>query len=351
MLQVSAGMDMNESSVLDLDEEDAAMLYIEKVGHGIVVPTICFLGMALNLFTLCVLFSRSLSESSYSYLSGLAVADFLSLLLFGINGIGRGYYKGIYGWAVFEAYIYFPCGLISTNASVLQTVTVSVERFVFLYRPLQAKRWCNRSRARYIMAALWLASVLVNIPRFFVFKIGDDGPLGYMLGYTPFGKSAFYSALSWIYFFVVSVATAVLLIIFNILLIRGIHVTNARRRTMQSAMSQHQRQDENRLTRTLVTVIFIFLVGELPSAMLSRSVVVGILGHGRRDILSTRGYRVAVLIATVLVVLQHASNFVVYCVCNKRFWAVFKRKFCPCIGKSSTTANLDSYTNIAMSTH
>ena len=326
---------------------DEQMQYIEQVGHGIVVPTICFIGMGLNVFNFFVLFSPKLPESSYSYLAGLAIADFLSLFLFGINGIGRGYYKGIYGWSVFEAFIYFPCGLISTNASVFLTLTVSIERFIFLYKPLQAKRWCNRSQARIIMTTIWLVCVFVNIPRFFVFTIGEDGHLGY----TVFGKSSAYNILSWVYFFVVSVATAFMLIVFNILLIRGIHVTNARRRTMSvhSAMSQHQRQEENRLTRTLISVIFLFLVGELPSAMLSRSVVVGILGHGSKEILKTHWYRVAVLVATILVVLQHASNFIIYCVCNKRFWAAFKHKFCPCMAKI-TNGVLDSYTNIALST-
>jgi hypothetical protein len=342
---IMAGVGGNLSSEA-VPLHDEQMEYMEKVGHGIVVPAICFIGMGLNIFNFIVLFSPKLPESSYSYLAGLAIADFLSLFLFGINGIGRGYHKGDYGWSVFEAFVYFPCGLITTNASVLLTLTVSIERFIFLYKPLQAKRWCNRSRARIIMAALWAVCVVVNIPRFFVFKIDETG-----LGYTVFGKSTPYNVLSWVYFFVVSVATALMLIVFNILLIRGIHVTNARRRTMSvhSAMSQHQRQEENRLTRTLISVIFLFLVGEIPSAMLSRSVVVGILGQGSREILQTHWYRSAVLVATILVVLQHASNFIIYCVCNKRFWAAFKHKFCPCMAKL-THGMLDSYTNIALST-
>ena len=81
---------------------------------------------------------------------------------------------------------------------------------------------------------------------------------------------------------------------------------------------KQREQDEARLTRTLIVLVCVFILGETPSAFTSRSMVVALLG-GDQSILQSGGYRVAVLVSTLLVVAQHSINFVVYCVFNRRF--------------------------------
>ena len=284
-------------------------------------------GMVLNVITILVLMSKRLKESSYTYLTSLAVADFLSLLLFGINSIGRGHFPHVFTWEMFETFVYFPMALITTNASVFMIVSVTIERFVFLYRPMKAKWWCTQCKARRLVTVLWIVSVIMNIPRFFVFKVTADGKLGY----TTFGKSTVYTAISWIYFLVFALGCGLILIVFNILLIRGIHATNEKRRQLQCSQSNEQeKSEENRLTRTLISVIFLYLVGELPSNIFSRLVFSAILGEGNQDVMKNLWYEFCLCIATIFVVLQHSLNFVFYCVFNKRFYNILKKRcqFC-----------------------
>lgn len=307
--------------------------YMEKGGYGIIVPSVSFVGIFFNILNLVVLRSRKLKESTYTYLTGLAIADGLSLVFFGVNSIGRGHYPDSYRWRVFEVYLYWPIGTITTVASVMLTVTVTVERFIFIYRPYRARTWCVPRVAQRVTLVVFALCAVCNIPRFFVFAIN---PTSFALEYTSFAQTPFYIAYSWMHFLVISVGSALLLIVFNILLLLGIHRTHRRRHYMisrHSAAAARERKDETRLTKTLVAVIFLFIVGEIPSALCSRSIVVGIIGSGDTTILQSFGYKVAVLVSTILVVNQHSLNFVIYCVFNRKFWAVFKRKLCPCIAK------------------
>lgn len=75
----------------------------ERIGHSAIVPAISVIGILLNGFTVYVLLSsRQFRHSSYVYLNGLAIADLLSLILFAVNGFGRGLYPANVHWRVFE---------------------------------------------------------------------------------------------------------------------------------------------------------------------------------------------------------------------------------------------------------
>lgn len=306
----------------------SAVCAAERAGYAVAIPAVCCVGILLNVVNLTILLTNRFPESSYSYLSALAVADLLSLLCFGVNGVGRGFYDGHRGWRAFEVYAYFPLGSSSTTASVFLTVTVTVERYAFIYHPLRSKAWCNRAVARRVVAAVALGSVAVNIPRFFAMRVGGSG----QLEFTRFGLSAYYSSIVWIYFSVISVGSCVCLVVFNTLLIIGIHRTHRKRRALvgggggSAASANNKSRDEMTLTRTLIIVVCVFMVGELPSSFTSRSFFVALVGRKDHELLFAPGYRVAVLVSTGLVVAQHSLNFVVYCVFNRRFCAVVRHR-------------------------
>lgn len=313
----------------------ASLCAAEIAGYGIVVTTIAFVGVFLNTFNLIVLSTKRFPESSYTYLAGLAVADSLSLFFFAVNGIGRGFYPNHLAWRAFEVYVYFPCCTTTTTASILLTVTVTIERYAFIYHPLAAKTWCHQKTARKVVFVVWAVSVVINIPRFFVHAVGDQGELKF----TSFGNSQSFAYLSWIYIFLLSLTTALILVVFNILLIIGVRRTNAKRRALcaggggdvSGAYGARQHREETTLTRTLIIVVCVFIAGELPSSFTSRSLFLALIGRSDKSLLLTTGYRVAVLISTILVVVQHSMNFVVYCVFNRRFCDVLRRHYIPVI--------------------
>ena len=308
-----------------LKPEAARLCQIDYIGHGFIIVIIAAVGMVMNALNLVVLRSPRLPESCYVYLRGLALADLLSLFFFGTNSIGRGHYPSSYGWNVYDIYVYFPLCSVTAMASVILTMAVSVERYIYIYKPHQAKVWCQPRKARKVVLIIGAAAILINIPRFFIFKMGDDGTLSY----TEFGMSMYYKIISWTYFVLVSLGGCIVLIVLNILLIRGIHKSNTRRRCL-TGKKAHKAHQERRLTLTLISIICVFIIGELPSSFVSRLLLVPMAGT---EILKTLGYKIAANIATALVVLQHSLNFVMYCVFNRNFWVVFKETLCGCFYK------------------
>lgn len=315
-----------------------ALCVAETTGYAVVIPTICCIGVLLNILNLVILSTNRFPESSYSYLTALAVADLLSLSFFAASGIGRGHYGYDPRWNAFEAYVYFPLGSGATAASILLTVTVTVERYAFIYHPMRSKAWCNRTTARKVVAAVVGVSVALNVPRFFAMRVGDKG----RWEFTAFGRSEYYSLYAvWVNFGLVSVGSCLCLVVFNTLLVVGIHRTNRKRKSLVGSAGaaaaaakngNKNQQEDATLTRTLVMVVCVFVAGELPSSLTSRSLFVALVGGGGRgDLLDATSYRIAVLVSTALVVAQHSLNFVVYCVFNRRFYAVLRMRFLPLI--------------------
>lgn len=64
---------------------------ISKLFYVYLNPTVCIIGILFNCFNLTVLTSPRLKESPFTYLTGLACADLLTLLFTLLSSITRSY--------------------------------------------------------------------------------------------------------------------------------------------------------------------------------------------------------------------------------------------------------------------
>ena len=150
---------------------------------------------------------------------------------------------------------------------------------------------------------------------------------------STYGQSVFYLVLSWLYFITLVLGTSAALIVINGLLIRGLRRLSNRRSSMVSqARNGRLRRDDLHLTWMLVVIVFVFLIGEIPSACVSELLVVDIFSNGNKKVMEMPEYRVASLVAYALVVSQHSMNFVVYCLMNKKFASALKSLLCFMLG-------------------
>lgn len=122
-------------------------------------------GAAGNALTcLVILRHRAMRTPTNYYLFSLAVSDLLVLLL----GLPLELYEmqHSYPFQLGAGGCYFRTLLFETVclASVLNVTALSVERFVAVMRPLQAKALVTRAHARRVIGALWAASVLCSLP-------------------------------------------------------------------------------------------------------------------------------------------------------------------------------------------
>lgn len=180
---------MTSTALIASNITSSSLQQHEFVGYGILIPCISIIGILFNVAILIIFNSkRNFPESTYVYLFDLALSDLLTLFFFATNCFGRAYFPDSYDWSVYEVYFYFPFGSMVSNASIFLTVTVTVERYIFIYHPLHSKLYCTPNIAGTVTKCIWIFSFLFNIPRFFVMLPEQEG----QLAFTTFGTSLSY---------------------------------------------------------------------------------------------------------------------------------------------------------------
>ena len=113
---------------------------VTQYGYAYVVSSICGFGILCNIINLTVLLNKRLKESPYTYLTGLATFDILTLLftlsitftrsqsLF-FNQVEDIYRE--YILAKLEKLFFLPCANLFSPMSVLITVALTLERYLF----------------------------------------------------------------------------------------------------------------------------------------------------------------------------------------------------------------------------
>lgn len=166
--------------------DDEYNLLFEFVAYGVLLNVIGVFGILGNVISMIIL-SRPQMKSSINYLLiGLARCDTVliitSILLFGLPVIYPAtnhlfvYYFKVYPLI---APVVYPIAMISQTVSVYLTLTVTLERFVAVCHPLQARSLCTYGRARAYVVVIIVFSVLYNITRFWEVRVHKCMHTGY----------------------------------------------------------------------------------------------------------------------------------------------------------------------------
>ncbi|XP_075066205.1 neuromedin-U receptor 2 [Mixophyes fleayi] len=147
----------------------------------LVYAVIFLVGVSGNLLVcLVILKHHNMRTPTNYYLFSLAVSDLLVLLL----GMPLEVYEMWSNYPfLFGAWgCYFKTVLFETVcfASILSVTTVSVERYVAIVHPFQAKLKSTRKRALRILITLWIFSIIFSIP--------NTSTHGILLQYFPNGS-------------------------------------------------------------------------------------------------------------------------------------------------------------------
>ncbi|CAM1294450.1 Uncharacterised protein g1013 [Pycnogonum litorale] len=142
-----------------------------------VIPTMSGLGIITNIISMCVLRRKTLHESPYVYLRALSIFNVIFFVV--ITGLAfircgplcSGHsVSRTYAERIYEYYIYLPHANMAAIAMQFITTAITIERFVSVKRPLQIKSICTREMAKKVIWALVVTSVLINLPRYFMFR-------------------------------------------------------------------------------------------------------------------------------------------------------------------------------------
>ncbi|NWW72274.1 TRFR protein, partial [Climacteris rufus] len=133
----------------------------------LLVLLICGVGIAGNaMVVLVVLRTRHMVTPTNCYLVSLAVADLIVLLAAGLPNISEVVASWVYGYAGCLCITYLQ--YLGINISAWSIAAFTVERYIAICHAIKAQLLCTVSRAKRIIASLWLFTSLYCLMWFFL---------------------------------------------------------------------------------------------------------------------------------------------------------------------------------------
>jgi len=192
--------------------------------------------------------------------------------------------------------------------TVWLTVLVSGERYVAICRPLHAAIVCTVSRVRLAVLSIIVVSILFNVPRYFEVQVDDTGSLieKSAVGNAPAFRILYTSAMYAMALFIVPL---VLLIYLNVRLVMAL-----RRGRSEWLQLQTPQRREQTLTVIPLTIVLVFFICGTPS------LAVNVIDSVDPDLPGRySAYVTLMVVANFLVVINSASNIIIYCLVGSQF--------------------------------
>ncbi|KAH8354994.1 hypothetical protein KR093_003498 [Drosophila rubida] len=317
--------------------------------YGLAVPTLSSFGLCTN-FINCVVFMRpKMTPSAFSYLAALSCLDCISCLLITLTALSRSYFYKSAVWTAYDYQWQTPLFGISTGAANLMLACLSLDRLIYLSRcrvSNGAPRFCRRKVARRMICGVILVSIIVNMPYFFIFVVDLDTATCHV---TPFYYSKIYEWHNWFSFAFLALLPALFLLVGNTVTIivfrrwtkqsklchqsntnetdrttqKRFQVTRIQCKCITQYLYPTSLQHQMKLTISIVIVITLYMVGELPAHMTSRKSSLNLLFGGDANKVDEELMEQLEVIFITLNALQLSLNIVVYGVINPSFMPEF----------------------------
>lgn len=312
---------------------DLTRFYVLRVAALFVASV----GIAANVVNILVLSKRSMKSSTNYYLCTLAVFD----ILFLVSAVTMTFqhqdndvkdmhwyfrYKNICGRTFTD---------MASNIAIWLTITFTVERYVGVCYPMRGKLWCTTEKAKRVIPVVCLLAAALTVPEFFQYRIVSEEKLPNVtvLTRTPtaFGNSTFYHVYNHLRQSLFAFVPVLLLLIFNALLVKTVCKAATDRKTLtvriESLLFRKQerlRRNEQAITVTLITVVLVFLVCQLPQAIQQLYAIyldlTDQLTKERNLVLRIQGNYF-----NLLVMINASANFLLYSAFSYEFRRSFKR--------------------------
>lgn len=254
------------------------------------------------------------------------------------------------GW-IFYMIFHMNFTITCHTVAMWLTVVLAVFRYVVVCHHLHGPTLCNINRARAAVVGVVFMSIVLCLPTFVLYRPDvDSASLGYWVVHNDFVTQFHRDINFWLFGVVLKVFPCILLSLLSILLILAMRRAGRNRLRLRSAAAVSRRgsercldSDQNRTTWMLVAVVLSFVAAELPQG------IIALLSGVYNEIFETV-YVPLGDIWDILVLVNSAVNFVLYCTMSRQYRTTFKQIFFPrdCVsGSGSRTAVSNSRNGVA----
>ena len=256
-----------------------------RLAHGYVSGIICLTGFILNIFNIIVWSRKSMRTSTNVLLAFLAVADAISLFLYGVYAvyffIATGpseliYHSeaGMYSVIIcFHEFIAF-----HTFANWL-TISLAIFRYMKVCHSDAAKKYCSTKRAKMTVVIVFVATALATVPFYpyygvYESSVNGNNITGYWIQKTTFANTHvdYQTVLLWVYGVIFKLVPSIAMVVLSSLIVRELRAARKRQDNLsseQAVKGANARRGYTRTTIMLITIVMIYVVMEIPIGIMA----------------------------------------------------------------------------------
>ena len=355
----------------------ASLSTVERFGesyqnvHGYLSVMVCVFGIVSNVLNVIVLTRRHMRSPTNAILTALAIADMLTMSTYPIMAI----YLYISsspncetprhsrGWIYFV--LFHNLFIVTCHSMAMWlTVALAVFRYVYVCQHKLAGRLCSMYRAKLTVTVVVMATVLSCMPNYLSYRVHDVGMdprymkrnvSCYWIVRSKFAEDnpTYEQFTRWLYGVVIKILPCVIMVLFVTLLVVAMQKAKKRRARLLTKSPRFAKHDSHtsehhRTTMMLVGVLICFIVTELPQGILAGISAVD-------ELFWTNVYVFLGDLMDILVLINSAVNFILYCIMSQQFRNTFTslfvcRRVSVLVQRSSSRCNGANYNVVRVDT-
>lgn len=306
--------------------------------HGYLSVMVCIFGIVSNLLNIIVLTRRHMSSPTNFILTALAIADTLTMSTYPIFAIylyivstpdcSQNHPAGWQYFILFHNLFIVTCH----NMAMWLTVALAVFRYIFVCQHTRASVWCSMGRARLTVLVVVVATIISCIPNYFAYTLMESvdnstNQTQYCIGPSDLARDnpMYAQFVRWLFGVVIKILPCIMMAFLSTLLIIAMQQAKKRRARLLNKVSRivdhdHQSSEHNRTTMMLVGVVICFIVTEIPQGVLAW--ISAVDDQFWEDVYLHLGD-----LMDILVLVNSAFNFILYCIMSQQFRNTFKNLF------------------------
>ncbi|ETN87297.1 7 transmembrane receptor [Necator americanus] len=343
------------------------------------MPVIVMLTLATNSFIVIVLSHKYLRTPTNYVLLAMAVSELLTglcvmpwfMYYFTLSGFEADIKYGLSSfWCNAAPYMAAVLPSIFHTTAIWLTVYLAIQRYIYICVPTLVRRFCTIHRSKQVIFIICIAAVFMYIPDVLAFENESLDVMDYRKNVTrrmcyrrqtwllrAIGLDVFYNLTFCAQTVFVHLIPCAMLVVFTWKLIRAIQLADkrhasllsksARRRfsepppstdsltheknfpkllkTQESVTEPKRAQGLKQNTRMLIVVIVLFLVTEIPAALIF---IIHVLSVSLKSyVINYQLLNVLLIVRNVLIVISYPFRFAIYCGMSQQFRDVVRQMF------------------------